>query len=101
MCCGAFGFIQKAVKLKLVVTDVIENNKLSFQLEGLSDNINGGGYFEMTAISEGTYQLTGNLDMKAGGFLAGMINPVLEKFVPETVQQLVDAMGKALSIETV
>ena len=98
---GDFGFIQKAVKLKLAVSEVIEHNKLAFQLEGLSDNINGSGYFEMTAISEGTYRLTGNLDMKAGGFLAGMINPVLEKFVPETVQQLVEAMGKALSTETV
>ena len=98
---GDFGFIQKAVKLKLVEKEVVENNKLSFDLEGLSDNINGSGYFEINALNETTYQLTGNLNMKAGGFLAGMINPVLEKFVPETVQQLVDAMGKALSTETV
>lgn len=27
--------------------------------------------------------------MKASGFLAGMMNPILEKFVPQLVEQLV------------
>ena len=98
---GDFGFIQKAVKLQLNEVSVEDNAKLTFKLEGLSDNINGSGYFEMEAVNESTFKLTGNLDMSAGGFLAGMINPVLEKFVPETVEQLVGAMGKFASKETV
>jgi carbon monoxide dehydrogenase subunit G len=98
---GDFGFIEKAVKLKLTEKEVIENKKLVFNLEGLSDNINGSGYFEMEAIDEETVKISGNLDMKAGGFLAAMINPVLEKFVPETVEKLVDAMGQSITKETV
>ena len=98
---GDFGIVQKAVKLKLTVNSMEENRKIAFDLEGLSDNINGSGYFIMEPVNEGTYKLSGNLNMSAGGFLAGMINPVLEKFVPETVEQLVNSMGKTVLKETV
>lgn len=98
---GDFGIVQKAVKLKLTVNNVEVNQKIAFELEGLSDNINGSGYFIMEPVNEETYKLTGNLTMSAGGFLAGMINPVLDKFVPETVEQLVNSMGKSVLKETV
>ena len=98
---GDFGIVQKAVKLKLTVNNVEVNQKIAFDLEGLSDNINGSGYFIMEPVNDETYKLTGNLTMSAGGFLAGMINPVLEKFVPETVEQLVNSMGNSVLKETV
>lgn len=98
---GDFGIVQKAVKLKLTVNNVEENQKIAFDLEGLSDNINGSGYFIIEPVNEETYKLTGNLNMSAGGFIAGMINPVLEKFVPELVEQLVNSMGKSVLKETV
>ncbi len=98
---GDFGIVQKAVKLKLTVNSMEENRKIAFDLEGLSDNINGSGYFIMEPINEETFKLSGNLDMSAGGFLAGMVNPVLEKFVPDTVAQLVNSMGQTVLKETV
>lgn len=94
---GDFGIVQKAVKLKLKESLVEENKKLAFELEGLSDNINGNGYFMVDSIDDSTTKLTGSLNMSAGGFLGGMINSVLEKFVPETTEQLIEAMGKAIS----
>lgn len=93
---GDFGFIQKAVKLQLKVTDLEENKKVGFDLIGLSDNINGGGSFEMEEVTNDCFKLTGKLKMEGGGFLSGMINPVLEKFVPETVVELVSSMGDAV-----
>jgi carbon monoxide dehydrogenase subunit G len=94
---GDFGIVQKAVKLKLHVIEETENSKLAFDLEGLSDNINGSGYFEIKDES----LLEGSLTMKAGGFLAGMINPVLEKFVPETIETLTNAIATNVAKETV
>lgn len=90
---GDFGFIQKAVKLQLNVKELIDNERMAFELIGLSDNINGSGYFDMNKVGDEEFVLTGNLDMKAGGFLASMINPVLESFVPQTVEELVNAMA--------
>ncbi|WP_042478531.1 CoxG family protein [Bacillus ndiopicus] len=94
---GDFGIIQKAVKLQLDEITSVENEKLAFNLVGLSDNINGSGYFEMMPSNDGSYLLTGSLTMTAGGFLAAMINPVLEGFVPKTVEALVQSMAQEAS----
>ena len=88
---GDFGIIKKPVKVALKVTSVEPQQKLTFKLEGLSDNINGGGHFEIASQGD-VRTLTGHLDMKAGGFLAAMINPVLENYVPTTITKLVQAM---------
>ena len=98
---GDFGIIEKAVKLQLNVKEVVENKRIAFDLIGLSDNINGDGYFEMEEAGNGSYHLIGNLNMKAGGFLASMINPVLEKFVPQTIEQHVKSMAQQASQTTV
>lgn len=93
---GDFGFIQKAVKLQLTIHERTEHEKIAFDLVGLSDNINGSGYFEMQ-----NSELIGQLEMKASGFLASMINPVLEDVVPKLVEQLVDAMATSLLTQNV
>ncbi|MGM9950220.1 MAG: CoxG family protein [Lysinibacillus sp.] len=94
---GDFGIIEKAVKLQLNVKEMVEDKKIAFDLVGLSDSINGDGYFEMEEAGDGSFHLTGNLNMKAGGFLASMINPVLEKFVPQTIEQHVKSMAQQIS----
>ncbi|MER1987842.1 MAG: SRPBCC family protein [Solibacillus sp.] len=93
---GDFGFVQKAVKLQLEVKERIEHEKIAFDLVGLSDNISGSGYFEVQQD-----ELIGQLEMKAGGFLASMINPVLADIVPNLVEQLVDAMATSLTTQNV
>lgn len=93
---GDFGFIQKAVKLQLTVKERTSYERMAFDLVGLSDNINGSGYFDM---QQG--KLVGQLDMQAGGFLASMINPVLEDVVPKLVKELVEAMVSSITIQNV
>ncbi|RDV30019.1 SRPBCC domain-containing protein [Lysinibacillus capsici] len=89
---GDFGIIQKAVKVKLKVNKS-DAHQIQFELEGLSDPINGNGSFEILQNQNESPQLTGNLTMKASGFLAGMMNPVLDNFVPGLIEQLVEAMA--------
>ncbi|MCY1441316.1 hypothetical protein D9M71_576270 [compost metagenome] len=89
---GDFGIIQKAVKVKLKVNKS-DAHQIQFELEGLSDPINGNGSFEIIQNQNESPQLTGNLTMKASGFLAGMMNPVLDNFVPRLIEQLVEAMA--------
>ena len=89
---GDFGIIQKAVKVKLKVNNS-DAHQIQFDLEGLSDPINGNGSFEIIQNQNESPQLTGNLTMKGSGFLAGMMNPVLDNFVPGLIEQLVEAMA--------
>lgn len=91
---GDFGIIQKAVKVKLKVVTLQEKEKIAFNLEGLSDNINGDGFFTMESVAADSLKLTGCMKLEGGGFLASMINPVLEKFVPEMVIELVTEIGE-------
>lgn len=94
---GDFGMIQKAVKVELKCKES-NLNQVMFDLVGISDPLNGDGYFEVIQNQDGTCQLVGNLTMKASGFLAGMMNPILEKFVPPLVEQLVQEMAKKASV---
>jgi len=89
---GDFGIIQKAVKVKLKVKKS-DAHQIQFDLEGLSDPIIGNGSFEIIQNQNESPQLIGNLTMKASGFLAGMMNPVLDNFVPRLIEQLVEAMA--------
>lgn len=85
---GDFGIIQKAVKVELKVKQS-DPDQLLFDLVGLSDLINGDGLFERKESENQSYQPVGNLSMKASGFLAGIMNPMLERFVLQLVEQLV------------
>ncbi|EFI68429.1 hypothetical protein BFZC1_12047 [Lysinibacillus fusiformis ZC1] len=89
---GDFGIIKKAVKVKLKVKKS-DAHQIQFDLEGLSDPIIGNGSFEIMQNQNESPQLIGNLTMKASGFLAGMMNPVLDNFVPRLIEQLVEAMA--------
>lgn len=95
---GDFGVIQKAVKVKLKIKES-EVHQVLFDLEGLSDPINGDGSFELKENQDGSFQLIGNLTMKASGFLAGIMNPVLDSFVPRLVEQLVEEMAFTVTKE--
>ncbi|WP_155594097.1 SRPBCC domain-containing protein [Lysinibacillus cavernae] len=89
---GDFGIIQKAVKVELKVKKST-SHQVIFDLEGLSDPIDGDGSFEIKQNQDGSIQLIGNLTMKASGFLSAMMNPVLNNFVPPLVEQLVEEMA--------
>lgn len=94
---GDFGIIQKTVKVVLKYKES-PTNQVMFDLIGLSDPINGDGFFEIREGHGDTCKLTGNLTMKASGFLAGMMNPILEKFVPQLVEKLVQKMVAKASL---
>ena len=49
-----------------------------------------------------TTKMTGNLDITAGGMMGAMVNQILTKFVPQTAQELTDAIvDKLLELNTV
>ncbi|QTD41787.1 CoxG family protein [Sporosarcina sp. Te-1] len=99
---GDLGFMKKTVKLQIDIQEWIEPSKVTFDLKGLSDNFTGGGYFEAEKISDTATSMTGHLDITAGGMMGAMINTILKNFVPETAQQLTEAIaGKINEIEGV
>jgi carbon monoxide dehydrogenase subunit G len=87
---GDLGFMKKTVKLKIDITNWIEPTKVTFNLKGISDNFDGGGYFEAEAIDDSLTVMTGHLDITAKG---AMINSILKSFVPKTAEELTQAIA--------
>lgn len=90
---GDLGFMKKKVKLQVDITEWLEPTKVTFNLKGLSDNFNGGGYFEAEVIDANSTRMTGYLDITAGGMMGAMINTILKNFVPETATELTDTIA--------
>lgn len=99
---GDLGFMKKKVKLQIDIKEWNEPSEVLFDLKGLSDNFIGGGFFKAEAIDENTTNMTGHLDITAAGMMGPMINQILTKFVPQTAQELTDAIvAKLLEINLV
>lgn len=99
---GDLGFMKKKVKLQIDIKEWNEPSEVLFDLKGLSDNFIGGGYFKAESIDENTTNMTGYLDITAAGMMGPMINQILTKFVPQTAQELTDAIvAKLLEINFV
>lgn len=91
------GFTKKTIKLQVDMTELNKPSDVKFQLKGLSDNFNGGGYFKVDAIDEAKTEMAANLDLSAGGMMGMMINSVLETFVPKMTKELVEAISAKLN----
>ena len=93
---GDLGFMKKKVKLKIDIKEWKEPTQVTFDLTGLSDNFNGGGYFLAEAIDENNTRMTGQLDITAGGMMGPMVNQIMVNFVPQTARELTDAIAAKL-----
>lgn len=89
---GDLGFMKKKVKLQIDIKEWNEPSEVIFDLKGLSDNFTGGGYFKAEFIGDKITNMTGQLDISAGGMMGPMINQILTKFVPQTALELTDAI---------
>lgn len=99
---GDLGFMKKKVKLQIDIKEWNEPSEVLFDLKGLSDNFIGDGYFKAESMDENTTNMTGYLDITAAGMMGPMINQILTKFVPQTAQELTDAIvAKLLEINFV
>ena len=99
---GDLGFMKKTVKLQIDIKEWNEPSEVTFDLKGLSDNFKGGGYFRAEVIDEKTTRMSGHLDITAGGMMGAMVKQILTKFVPQTAEELTDAIvAKLLEINGV
>lgn len=93
---GDLGFTKKIIKLKIDITGRTEPSRLSFQIDGVSDSVGGEGYFEASALGDGLTRLTGHLDISGKGAMGFMMNGVMKTFVPQTVEELTQAVAAKL-----
>jgi carbon monoxide dehydrogenase subunit G len=90
------GIIKKKVTLLITIKEWIEPEKVTFTLNGVTENITGEGYFQAESLGKSRTKMIGSLDMTAGGPIAVMMNAVLKNSVPKTGEEMTAAIAAKL-----
>lgn len=91
------GMMQKNIILQVDFTERTEPTKITFNLEGLNESLDGNGYFALQEAAEQTTDITGYLDIKGKGMMGSMINSMMKNYVPQTVEEFTKAIGSKAS----
>ncbi|WP_146551522.1 CoxG family protein [Rummeliibacillus sp. SL167] len=95
---GNVGVLKKEVKVQIDITEWEEPHKISFTLTGLSDKFSGQGYFEDVELGANKTQMTGHLEMKAGGLAAPVLNPIFVAVLPKATSILTNRVANKIQL---
>ena len=87
------GMMKKTIQLKVVITNWVEPNKVTFDLKSLNEKLNGNGYFEAIQISDNKTSIAGFIELIACGTWAKMVNPLLKTNIPIMIEELTKSVG--------
>ncbi|MFD1849294.1 CoxG family protein [Oceanobacillus bengalensis] len=90
------GIMKRTLHMDVKITNWQEPTKVTFNLKGINENFTGDGSFEAVSINDTETQITGFLNITAGGMLSPAINPVLKTVIPKTTTELTQAIGRAI-----
>ncbi len=94
------GMMKKTIQLKVLITNWVEPNKVTFDLKNLNEKLNGNGYFEAIQISDNKTSMAGFIELIACGTWAKMVNPLLKTNIPIMIEELTKSVGHEIeSIE--
>lgn len=87
------GMMQRNIVMQVDLKEWLENEKVSFDLNGLNESLEGSGYFELTEESADATRLTGYLDIAGKGMMGSVMNSMMKNYVPQTVGELTEAVA--------
>ncbi|MGN8645819.1 CoxG family protein [Gracilibacillus sp. HCP3S3_G5_1] len=96
---GDVGRIQKKIGLTVHINKWVEPTSVTFDLKGITENVGGSGYFHAEKINAEMTNVTGCLNISAGGMMGPMINSVLKSVVPKTTIEFTEAVASRLMEE--
>ncbi len=95
---GNVGALKKEVKIQIDIIDFEEPSKINFELTGLSDKFTGNGYFEDVVVDANKTQMTGHLEIKAGGLAAPILNPIFTAVLPKATSVLTNRVANKIQL---
>lgn len=93
---GNVGILKKSVEVQIDITSWNEPSKIDFNLTGISDKFSGSGYFEAKDLGDGTTEMTGHLEIKAGGLAAPVLNPIFTAVLPKAATMLTERVANKI-----
>lgn len=87
------GIMKKMIQLKVMITNWVEPNKITFDLRSINEKVKGNGYFEAIELSNNKTSMVGFIELIAYGTWAKMANPLLKKNIPIIIEELTKNIG--------
>lgn len=96
--CGSKrGVVHKTLQLEVHITEWIEPSKISFNMKGINEKIEGNGYFQAEEIHDQETKVIGSLRMKAKGMMAPMINSVIKVMLPAVIEEFTNDVADEIN----
>ena len=95
---GNVGVLKKEVKVQIDIISWEEPAKINFELTGLTDKFTGTGYFEGQSLDASKTQMTGHLEIKAGGLAAPVLNPIFTAVLPKATSILTNRVANKIQL---
>ena len=89
---GDMGVLARVVEIKITITEWVDFEKIAFEIEGITERINGGGTFIPTSKSSETTELFFEFTIKAGG----LIGPVANVLMKPMLKPVASNMGNSI-----
>lgn len=90
------GMMQRNIVMQVDLKEWLENEKVSFDLNGLNESLEGSGYFELAEESADATRLIGYLDIAGKGMMGSVMNSMMKNYVPQTVGELTEAVARKI-----
>ena len=87
------GMMKKMIQLKVVITNWLEPNRITFDLKSANEKLHGNGYFEAVHLSNNKTSMAGFIELTACGTWAKMVNPLLKTNIPIMTEELTKSVG--------
>lgn len=91
------GFVTKASRLRVDITEAVPPSKLRFVLRGLDDPLAGEGQLECRPAGPASADIEYRINLAAEGIAAALFNEFLERVVPGTIGDLAQRVAARLS----
>ncbi|GEM_PF-321885 len=92
---GEVGPLRRTTKVRVVVTEWVEGERVGFDLAGLNEPISGHGLITLSDSDGGTV-IRGDGDVIYGGVLGPVVNRLMVPFVQQGSDELLDRIVATL-----
>ena len=91
---GDVGVLCRVVEIKITITEWVEMEKISFELEGITEKVTGGGTFVPTAKSSDSTELFFEFTISAGGLIGPVANVLMKPMLKPVAMDMGDGIKK-------
>lgn len=93
---GDVGVLCRTVKIKITITEWVEPQRVSFELDGITEKVTGGGTFLASGNSSDSTELHFDFEIKAGGLIGPVANVLMKPMLKPVAKNMGEKIKEAI-----